>query len=231
MKIFAPPGVFRPRSDTVMLAELVADEAAPGTRLLDLCTGSGAIAIAAARAGAAVTAVDVSRRALLTTRLNAIRNGVRVRALRGDLFEPVAGERFDVIASNPPYLPGADDELPRRGASRAWEGGADGRHLLDRIIAEACEHLVPGGMAMVVHSSVCGTDATLAKFAAAGLDAAVAKRRTGPLGPLVRRRADLLERRGLLAPGAREEELVVISARRPSPRSPAENRPLARSPT
>ena len=104
-----------------MLAERVQEEVIPGFSVLDLCAGSGAVAVAAALAGAGeVTAVDVSRRSALAVRLNAALNGVRVRALQGDLFEPVAGRRFDLIVSNPPYLPGA---LPERGAARAWEGG------------------------------------------------------------------------------------------------------------
>lgn len=231
VRIFAPPGVFRPHSDSLMLAELVAKTVAPGARVLDLCTGSGAIAIAAAGAGAEATAVDVSRRAVLAARLNAIGNGVRVRALRGDLFEPVAGERFDAIASNPPYLPGARDELPRRGPSRAWEGGADGRLILDRIISGVAEHLRPGGVAMVVHSSVCGIEESLERFAAAGLEATVAERRTGRLGPLLADRVQLLERRGLVPAGSREEELVVISARARSPRTPEAARHPERLPT
>lgn len=231
MRIFAPPGVFRPHSDTLMLAERLARTVVPGSAVLDLCTGSGAIAIAAARAGATATGVDTSRRAVVATRVNAILNGVRVRALRGDLFEPLDGERFDVIVSNPPYLPGPTDRLPRRGPSRAWEGGADGRLILDRIISGAPEHLRPGGVAMVVHSSVCGIEESLARFRSAGLEAGVVERRRGPLGPLLSRRAPILERRGLMPTGARDEELVVISARSPSQRSPAAARPPARSPS
>jgi release factor glutamine methyltransferase len=230
VRIFAPPGVFRPHSDSMMLAERIARTVAPGWRVLDLCAGTGVIAIAAARAGAEATAVDISGRAVAATGLNALLNGVRVRALRGDLFEPVAGERFDAIVSNPPYLPGTADGLPRRGSSRAWEGGADGRAILDRIIAGAAEHLRPDGVTLVVHSSVCGIERSLDRFAAAGLDATVTERRRGPLGPLLASRAEELRRRGLLA-SPREEELVVISARAASRRSPAAARPPVRSAT
>jgi SAM-dependent methyltransferase len=79
---------------------------APGARVVDLCTGSGAVAVAAALRGASVTAVDVSRRALLSAQLNAMINGVRVRTRRGNLLDAVRGERFDLIVANPPYLPG-----------------------------------------------------------------------------------------------------------------------------
>jgi release factor glutamine methyltransferase len=179
--------------------------------VLDVCTGSGAIAVAAARAGAgAVTAVDVSRRSVMTVRINARLNGVRVRALRGDLFAPIAGERFDFIVSNPPYLPAEDDALPARGARRAWDAGADGRVLLDRVCAEAGAHLNPGGAVMLVHSGVIGLEPTVAALERSGLRVDVLERRRGPLGPLLTARAPLLEARGLLAPGEREEEIVVV---------------------
>jgi release factor glutamine methyltransferase len=176
-----------------------------------MCTGSGAIAVAAARAGAgAVTAVDVSRRSVMTVRINAALNGVRVRALRGDLFAPVAGERFDIIVSNPPYLPSEEEALPGEGAQRAWDAGTDGRVLLDRICADAGAHLNPGGAVMLVHSELIGLQPTVAALERSGLAVDVLERRRGPLGPLLTARAPMLEARGMLAPGEREEEIVVV---------------------
>src|SRR3954464_15176268 len=163
MRIVTLPGVFRPRPDSWMLARHLCARVRPGASVLDLCTGSGAIAVGAARRGAGpVTAIDVSRRSVATVRINARLNGVRVRALRGDLFAPVAGERFDVIASNPPYLPAEDDALPDHGPARAIDAGTDGRVLLDRICAEAPRHLRPGGALLLVHSSLIGVDRTVA---------------------------------------------------------------------
>jgi release factor glutamine methyltransferase len=223
MPLFTVPGVFRPRSDSVMLAEWVGKRARPRSSALDPFTGSGILAIAAARAGAQTTAVDVSRRAVACAALNARLNGVRVRALRGDMFAPVGARRFDLIVANPPYLPGAVDG-PARGAARAWEGGGDGRRLIDRLCAEAPAHLTPFGELLLVHSSICGEDETVARLAAGGLAVQVLDRRRGPLGPLMRRRAAELEARGLIAPGEREEELLVFSARaagtRPAPWQP-----------
>ena len=85
MRIVAPPGVFRPRSDSWRLAHLVGrDQRVPGSDVLDVCTGSGVIAVFAARAGArSVTVVDLSRRAVLAARLNAALHGLHVQALRG----------------------------------------------------------------------------------------------------------------------------------------------------
>ena len=92
-----------------------------------------------------MTAVDISRRAVLNARLNARLNGVRVRALRGDLFAPVAGERFDLIVANPPYVPAQTTSCRRGGVERAWEGGVDGRVLRRPPLREAPRHLTPDG--------------------------------------------------------------------------------------
>jgi release factor glutamine methyltransferase len=217
LRLVVVPGVFRPRSDSWMLTESLAGlSPRPGFEALDLCTGSGVVAIGAARLGGRVTAVDVSRRSVLTVRINALRNGVarRVRAVRGDLFAAVDGRGFDVIASNPPYVPSQRGDLPASGPSRAWEAGPDGRVVLDRICAEAPGRLRPGGSLLLVQSSLCGTEATLEQLAAAGLDARVVRRERGPLGPLMLEQAAELERRGVLAPGQRDEEVVVIEGRR-----------------
>jgi release factor glutamine methyltransferase len=214
MRIFTLPGVFQPRSDSWMLADALREHLPPHARVLDLCTGSGAIAVTAAVHGAQeVVAVDVSRRAVLTVRLNAALHRVRVRAIRGSLFDAVPGERFDVIVSNPPYLPDESDELPTRGARRAWDAGRDGRVLLDRICREAAGHLNPGGVLLLVHSSIIGEADTLAMLGEHGLQPSVLERRRGPLGPLLSARAPELEARGMLAPGQRTEEVLVVSAR------------------
>jgi release factor glutamine methyltransferase len=218
MRLVTLPGVFSPISDTWLLARALRERLpGPDARVLDVCTGSGALAVAAALAGARdVTALDRSRRAVLTARLNARLNHVGVRARRSDLFSAVAGARFDLIVSNPPYVPAETDELPRRGARRAWDAGRDGRALLDRLIAEAPEHLRPGGVLLVVHSEICGTAATLGAMRAAALAPEVVARDRGPLGPLMRARIDHLEAQGLIEPGRREEDVLVIAGTAPA---------------
>jgi release factor glutamine methyltransferase len=158
-----------------------------------------------------VTAVDVSRRAVASAWLGARANGVRVRAVRGDLLSAVPGERFDVIVSNPPYLPADDDSLPARGPARHTEAGRTGRVLLDRLIDAAPAHLTPGGVLLVTHSSVNGEHATLDRMRSAGLEPSVASRRHGSLGPLLAARAPSLEAKGLLRPGERAEDLLVLA--------------------
>ena len=201
-----------------MLAALLhREQRIPGARALDLCTGSGALAVAAGKAGArSVTAVDVSRRAVAAARINGLLNGVRVQAVRGSLFEPLAGRSYDVIVSNPPYLPAEDGELPDSGLERAWEAGTDGRVLIDRIASQAAAHLRPGGVLLLIQSSICGVDRTLQLLEESRLDAEVVERRRGPLGPLLAARAEELERRGILAEGEREEDLITIRARMPA---------------
>jgi release factor glutamine methyltransferase len=221
VRLLTLPGVFRPISDSWQLAAALRRERlAPGARVLDLCTGSGVLAITAAQEGAAATAIDVSRRAVLTVALNARLNGVRVRALRGRLYAPVATERFDCIASNPPYVPSTQPELPTKGASRAWEAGTDGREVLDRLIAEAPAHLRPGGVLLVTHSNLIDEQATLERMAEAGLDAEVVDRRSGPLGPLMRERVE----QGVLPPDTATEDVLIVRGRLgavPVPASPS----------
>jgi release factor glutamine methyltransferase len=223
MRIVTLPGVFRPISDTWLLADaLRAQIVSPRAAVLDVCTGSGALAVCAALRGArSVTAVDLSRRAVLTARLNARLNRVRVRAVRSDLFSALGDARYDVIVSNPPYVPAETDELPARGAQRAWDAGRDGRALLDRLVAEAPAHLRPGGVLLVVQSDIVGVGPTLDGLSAAGLEPDVVFRRRGALGPLMRARVEHLEAQGLLGAGRREEEVVVIRGRAPFARPAA----------
>lgn len=211
MLLLRPPGVYPPQRDTWLLADLLRP-LSPGARVLDLCTGTGALAVTAARAGALATAVDISARAVTTARANAALHRVRLRVLRGDLTAPVAGEQFDVVVSNPPYVPAATDTLPRFGPLRAFDGGRDGRTLLDRVLDEAPAVLAPGGQLLVVHSELCSVDDSLDRLRAAGLTASVAARCRHPFGPVLTRRAAMLESRGLITPGQRHENLVVVTA-------------------
>jgi release factor glutamine methyltransferase len=219
MKLLTLPGVFAPISDSWMLADAIRQEdLGPGSRALDICTGSGLLALTAASCGADATAIDVSRRALLTVRLNAMRHGLRVRTLRGRTFAPVAGERFDLIVSNPPYVPSPRPDLPRRGASRAWEAGHDGRLILDAICDKAPAHLRPGGALLLVHSSLIGTDLTMDRLRDAGLvDVEVRMCVRGPLGPLMRAQQDS----GMIPADIDEEDVMVIRACAPPAPSPA----------
>jgi release factor glutamine methyltransferase len=211
-----PPGVYRADGDTELLADIVRrGNFARGRDVLDIGTGSGALALAAARAGAAsVTAVDLSLRSVVTTWLNSRLAGVRVRVCRGDLFSPVAGRRFGLVLSNPPYVPAATATLPRHSMGRCWDAGRDGRALLDRICRGAPNVLTPGGSLLLVHSALCDSGTTLTALERVGLAARELTRIAVPFGPVMLARAAMLEARGLVAPGQRNEELVVVEGRR-----------------
>ena len=122
-------------------------------QVLDLCTGSGSLAILAARAfpQAAIDAVDISPAALALAGLNVEDHGLkdRIRLLKGDLFSPLGKARYDLIISNPPYVDREGmTELPpeyRHEPALALDGGADGIAIVRRILSEAGAHLDPGG--------------------------------------------------------------------------------------
>jgi release factor glutamine methyltransferase len=214
--LMRPPGIYRAASDTQVLVDAVVRGGyAVGRDVLDVGTGTGAVALAAGRAGAAsVTAVDLSWRAVGAARLNARLHGVPLTVHRGDLFAPVAGRRFGLVVANPPYVPSAGTALPRHRIARSWDGGPDGRAVLDRICAGAADAVAEGGHVLLVHSALCGVTPTLDALAAAGFDAGVLARATVPFGPVLRARAAMLESRGLVAAGERLEELVVIGGAR-----------------
>jgi release factor glutamine methyltransferase len=209
--------VYRPQADTWLLAQAVRDAAIPyAARVLDLCTGTGALAVTAARAGAGhVTAVDISLRAALAARFNTMIRGLPVHVVRGNVLNFLASRQFDVILANPPYVPCEQQEVPRNGPRRAWDAALDGRAVLDPLCANAPALLSAGGMLLIVHSAVCGVETTLDILRQQGLKAAIVARHMEPFGPIMCSRATLLERRGLIEKGQRDEELVVIRGDRP----------------
>lgn len=214
MLLIRPPGVYRVDRDTALLTEVLRDRVR-GRHVLDIGAGTGALAIAAARAGAAsVTAVDLSRRSAATTWLNSRLHRVPVSVRCGDLFAPVQGRRFDVVVANPPYVPARETDPARYRIARCWDAGHDGRLLLDRLCSGLPDVLTDDGSALVVHSEVCGEQATIAAMTAVGLDARVIARAVLPFGPVMRARAALLEARGLITPGQRTEEIVVVAGQR-----------------
>ena len=204
--------MYRPQEDTWLMAEALEEAGMPrGGRVLDVCTGTGALAVASGLAGASeITAVDLSRRALAATWVNARLRGLAVRLRHGDFGDLVGRAEFDVVTANPPYVPSVD--VPDRGPARAWDAGLDGRSVLDRLCAVMPLLLADKGFGLVVHSALSDPDVTLRQLRGGGLKASVVARRTIEFGPVMRERAEWLARRGLIDHGQDHEELVVIRA-------------------
>lgn len=154
--------VLVPRHDTETVIQVVLDQVgerqAPW-RVLDVCTGSGVLAVTLARelAAARVVATELSPAAAEVARANAARLGVadRVEVREGDLLASVAGEVFDVVVANPPYIATAviatlDREVQRE-PRQALDGGVDGLDLLRRLVAAAPDHVAPGGLLVLEH--------------------------------------------------------------------------------
>lgn len=154
------PDTLIPRPETERLVELALERLPPGAaaRIADLGTGSGAIALALAleRPHAQVVATDASAAALAVAERNAAALGAgNVVFRRGSWFEPLAGERFDLVASNPPYVASCDPHLAR-GDLRfeppaALSSGSDGLDDIRSIVREAPAHLLPGGWLLLEH--------------------------------------------------------------------------------
>lgn len=155
------PGVLVPRPETELLVEAAVAELRGhrAVTVLDLGTGSGAIALAIAveSATARVTAVEASAAALAIARRNAESSSLapRVECLGGEWYLPVAGRRFDLIVSNPPYLAADDPHLAAlfHEPAEALVAGPTGLEALEVVVAGAPAHLRPGGLLLVEHGA------------------------------------------------------------------------------
>lgn len=177
----------------------------PGEQVLEIGAGLGLGAVLAARAGAGrVVATDVVPEAVETIRANALLNGVAVEARLGDCYAPVAGERFDLICTNPPQMPtppGAEREDP---VAAADNGGVDGWAVLDRVIAGAPEHLRPGGRLVFTLFAFLGRKTALAKLERFGFRPSVVASEIQPFPRIGYERLEHIrvwDRDGALGPG------------------------------
>ena len=169
--------VYEPAEDTFLLADNL--DVYLGERVLEIGTGCGLLAILAAKAGARVVVTDINQAALECARVNAHTHGVAncIDFRLGNLFEPVAKERFDLVIFNPPYLPIEPKEAFGTPLDLAWEAGPDGRAVIDRFLNELSEYLAPNGHALFVQSSLADVEKTIRALEANGLRVEIAARR------------------------------------------------------
>jgi release factor glutamine methyltransferase len=174
------PAVLIPRPETELLVDFAREYLPRDGTLLDLGTGSGAIALAVKheRPDARVTAVDKSAPALEVARANAVRHRLDVEFLQGSWFGPLRARRFDVVVSNPPYVSEGDAHLAqgdvRFEPRSALVGGAEGMDDLRSIASEATSHLTRGGWVAIEHGA--GQDDAVRKLLqAAGLEAVASR--------------------------------------------------------
>lgn len=168
--------VLIPRHDTETLVQEAVNRAGNAKWVLDIGTGSGCIAVTLAKLlpDAEIVAVDSSDAALAVARENALTNGVSVSFVAGSLFESLGGERFDLIVSNPPYIPtavlaGLQPEVRDFEPKGALDGGGDGLEFYGLIVPIAPEHLNSGGWLMV-EVGIGQANAVRGLFADAGFD-------------------------------------------------------------
>lgn len=212
-------GVYPPQHDSQLLIDVLEKtELAQNRRVLDLCTGSGVVAIAAAELGAAsVTAFDICPHAVRCSRGNAVHARVDVEVREGSFSGALDYAPFDIIVSNPPYVPtppaGDTEVIPMTaGPPWAWNAGVDGRLVLDPLCGSASGLLDYGGSLLLVQSTLSGVEKSLNALRETGLDAEVISSQWVPFGPVLSARVGWLEATGQIQKGCRAEELVVIRA-------------------
>jgi release factor glutamine methyltransferase len=171
LRLAVNPAVLIPRPETELLVELALQR--EFFSVLDLGTGSGAIALAIKRhrPAARVVAVDASAAALVVAKRNGTALGLDIDWRHGRWFEPVAGERFDLIVANPPYVAAGDPHLADLGfePASALLAGADGLDAMRQIIPNARGHLQRSGWALIEHGM--GQDAAVRQlFETSGLE-------------------------------------------------------------
>lgn len=165
--------VYEPAEDSFLFAENL--EVASGDYVLDLGTGSGILAVLAAKKGGLAIAVDLNPYAIRCAYENAKLNHVQgeISFVQGDLFTAlIADSKFDVILFNAPYLPSEEGE-EASWIGRSWAGGTNGRDVIDRFITEVPRHLKVDGRIFLMQSTLTGVQETIDRFSAIKLKAKV----------------------------------------------------------
>lgn len=162
-KINIDDNVYIPAEDSYLLADNL--EIKQGQSVLEIGTGSGIVAMYASRLTDNITVTDINFDACELARKNFEDNSIEnIEILFGNLFEPVKNRKFDVILFNTPYLPTEEDEVLDDTINYAFDGGLNGRKVIDLFLNEVGNHLNDNGILQIIQSSLSGNEETLEKL-------------------------------------------------------------------
>lgn len=164
--------VYAPAEDTFLLADnLIINE---GELVLEIGTGTGLISLIASKKASHVLATDINPCAIKCAKSNSEMNKIKnIEFLKGDLFQVVPGKKFDLILFNTPYLPSSDDEIIGDKLDAAWDGGEDGRRVIDLFLNEVKDYLNEGGRVQLVQSSLSDNEKTLERLEKMGFESSI----------------------------------------------------------
>ncbi len=173
--IHTHPEVYEPAEDSFLLAKNLDIK---GTdNVLEIGTGTGFIAMVASKKTGKVIATDISDYAIKCAVKNAVTNkAYNIELRKGDLFEPVCGEKFDLILFNTPYLPTSEDEKLNDELNAAFDGGLKGREIIDQFLNDVNDHLNEKGRVQLVQSSLANNKETVSKMRELGFEAEITAR-------------------------------------------------------
>ena len=176
LKLVTPPDVYKPAEDTFLLLDNL--KVRPGETVLEVGCGNGIVSLTAAQHTNRVVATDINPSAVEAVKRNAKLNRLegKVEARVGLLFKPVAGERFDLIIFNPPYLPQEPKEKIGR-LELAWSGGPTGREVSNMFIENVRTVLKEGGRVLLIQSSVSAGEKTIEHLKRKGFSVRVLDKR------------------------------------------------------
>jgi release factor glutamine methyltransferase len=163
--------VYEPAEDTFLLAENL--KVKKTDKVLEIGTGTGIIAIITSKITENVIAVDINKYAVECALKNSKLNQSDIDIRLGDLFDSIEGEKFDLILFNTPYLPTDEDERIDDELESAWDGGPDGRLVIDRFIEELSVHLNPKGCVQLVQSSLANVEETMGRLMEKGFEVSI----------------------------------------------------------
>ncbi|HML05712.1 MAG TPA: HemK2/MTQ2 family protein methyltransferase [Methanobacterium sp.] len=167
--IYKHPEVYEPAEDTFLFAENL--DIQRKDEVLEIGTGTGLIAIYTAQRTKRVVATDINEHAFKCALKNTITNKTyNIELKKGNLFEPIEDEKFDLILFNTPYLPTSEDEKLNEELNAAFDGGIDGREVIDTFLDEIKNYLNEEGRVQLVQSSLSDNEKTMTKLEELGFE-------------------------------------------------------------